>query len=745
MLLKFNSHPVPGFYKDSGKLVTAKTKSGSSRFKVTAQEDTTSNGGGSSAYSGVSPVIDRYNPVRDRLDEGSVVEDWIPRDASGLDEMFRLMYHRDHIAGTIVDFIADSIWSDFELVGVQDPEIKKIYEDSMESLDVLNVMPSETRDFLVLGRTVSSLIYNKERGIFDDILSHDPSLIRITPIPIKGFDPKIDLVPSPAFRQFVESTDPRDVDARKVLPQAYLEAVQNSGGPSWASPIWNQRDANFGGIPLDPVTTLFNARRVFSYDYIGTSFFTRLITFWALEKALINATVTAARRRSRAIMHLKAGIDNLWEPSIEEIDSYVELFMQADEDPVGAIIGTRNGVDIAEVRAGQDIWKWGDEWEMLTQGKLRALGANDALLSGEATYSNQDTARQFFMERALQLREVITTRIFHNRIFPLLARIHNFVKISQACLDHGIRVKGDYPIDTPPSMSSPDGDYTSVRYGRDRNKLTQREALDIPDSQLVMPEIKWNKELVNNVDDVKMDIYERMEEKGIPITLRQWSAAGDIDLDAMVSGMDEDLELRKKIAKWRKEYDDANLEEEAKLDFVNSLRNLTTSKLKRAVGNFNPQIANFPYWDKKGRLGTLECKQFEEFITKMDPDSNKVHIFKNEKLLDKELFSHFSNALSVELAKYVLYKIGMIPKPNIGGNAKAIIIENTREVLNDSKNSVKAHRIASAVTSDLNEIITMGSSVKNNPLENMSKNLNGRYGLRDGISTESPNLFSGMT
>jgi len=226
-MFKFNSHPAPGFYPD-GKMVTEKTTSTGSihpKRKIITTANLSGFGGGAGAGAGgagggfgggfggggaggggdggfgafgggqSAADVDRYNPIRDRLDEGSVVEDWIPRDASGLDEMFRLMYHRDHIAGVVVDLIADLIWSDFELTGIEDPVIRNLYEDSMNAIDVIATLPDITREFLVLGRTVSSMIFDKSRGIFKDVVSHDPSFVRLTPIPIKGFDPKIDLIP----------------------------------------------------------------------------------------------------------------------------------------------------------------------------------------------------------------------------------------------------------------------------------------------------------------------------------------------------------------------------------------------------------------------------------------------------------------------------------------------------------------------------------------------------------------------
>lgn len=253
----------------------------------------------------------RFNPVWDRLEEGSIIEDWMPRDAAGLDKMFRIIYARD-ISGTVVDLIASLLWSDFELQGVKDKGRLKVYMDTMDSLKILDTLPNLTREFLTLGRSVNSMIFDSSKGIFSDWIPQDPDFVRLTPLPIKGLDPKIDLMPSPSMKQFLTSQDPRDIAARKQIPKEYLSAMMAAGSK---------------GVPLSPLTTLYLPRRVSPYDHLGTSFLTRIVPFWALEKALLNSTMAAARRRTRAILHITAGLENLWEPTAEEIENIASMFV----------------------------------------------------------------------------------------------------------------------------------------------------------------------------------------------------------------------------------------------------------------------------------------------------------------------------------------------------------------------------------------------------------------------------------
>lgn len=1144
-LYKFFSHPAPGFHAD-GSFVTQDTTTSASVHKkskiisaapkkiITAADyfgggsvGPSNDGGGGGGYgASSSSIVDSYNPVRDRLEEGSIVEDWIPRDASGLDEMFKLMYNRDYIAGVVVDLLAEMVWSEYDLVGIEDPTILNIYRDSMEALDIMTIGPEIAKEFMVIGRSISSMIFNKERGVFDDIICHDPSFCQLTPIPIKGFDPKINLVPSPAMRQFIESNDPRDIDARKALPDSYLNAMRaaSSGGGSARSSGFSPKQNYMGaqntsamGVPLDPINTLFLPRRSFGYDTIGTSLFTRLITFWALEKSLINATMASARRRVRSILHVKTGIDNVWEPSAQEMDNIAGMFIQADEDPVGAVVVTRTGVDTSEIRSGQDFYKWADEWSLLNEGKLRALGANDALLclsgdtlipttehgiiridqfgknevdekfttvgvngsditkkwlysgngnvielktnsgntikctpdhqilvldnndliwkkaselklndylciskekctrqselplnltsiqesdqiqnpktmttdlayilgilvsegcidkyrirvsntelsilngtkdrilkvfgentnviisevrkpedridkhgvlwrsnkqsyelcvwsktiadyfrqlgvcvsngriskdkivpwsilqadeesqisylaayidgdgsvkrngkevviysysniilnqtqimlnshgidsvvrykylrttcgnaynlaeklskyscstkfdnllvpelpdrgygiitlgirklikeryvkqiqnvgfvflnddgqeviarkfgkrdvtrwkhllyrsyvaneyedflgflkeisfkeytkvidlfskkfkytqlksikhlddsidvfdiqmmhnpsfvangiivhnSGDATYSNQNEARQFFMEKVVRLRDVLTTRIFYNKLFPLTARIHGFKKRSQSELANGIRTNAS------------------------ERSITQRQALEIPNNQLIIPTISWRKELISKVNSGKLDVYDKLEEKGVPIQLRDWAAAGGVDLDCQVSGLERDADLRRQVAKWKDSsaQNDSDMQEEsAKLEFINSLRGLAHSSLKTVIGNVQHlgPLSSFIFWDQKATFGPLSASDLSSFLETIKPEDNSCRYLADSTALKWKLHSHFQSSVKSEIAHYLIYRSGLTPlKP-------ALCKESICEMSNTIKSSL---------------------------------------------------------
>jgi len=746
MLTKF-THPRPGYYDQEGRFVSVNTpKVVTSKTHVATASDGLGNpfglggggsgggatGGGTGSISGglsgtgggVENVSNRYNPVRDRLDEGSVVEDWIPRDASGLDYMFRLMYHRDHIAGTVVDLLADSIWSDYTLVGIKDPAIMRIYEESLSALDINSVMPDLTREYLVLGRSISSLIYDSNAGIFCDLISHDPDMVRLTPIPIRGFDPKVDLIPSPALRAFIDSQDPRDEYARKALPSSYLDAVRSAVGgfSARSAPVGNSYAGGTGAaIPLDPINTLFTARRVFNYDTIGTSFYTRLITFWALEKALINASVTSARRRIRSILHAKVGIDGVWDPTPAEMDAIAQSIMQTEEDPVGGVVVTRTGVDMNELRDGASFYKWSDEWTMLTEGKLRALGANDALLSGDATYSNQEAARSFFMDRANMLRQTLTQKVFMRKIFPLLAQVHGFTKRSQAELDHNIRVS---------------------------NKTVSSKYMVTAQSQenYLIPTINWHKDLVSQIDDQKIERLKSLEELGFPITLKQYSAAANIDLDDLLQDTENDALIRKKIAEWKESAIPEDAEDLAKQDFVKSLRNLSESNLRQVVSSTDKlgPLRSYLFWNEKGNLGPLAAEELIPVIAHFDPSTNAVYATVADGAFKKTLREMLGHPIKAELAHYLLHSTGFTPiRPVLSKDAIEVVSEQIKSCLDRHSLHGNVYQLSQIAQKELKALAEYSEQYISERIAKWNSSAP-KIAKRDRIPNNSKQLFSGV-
>ena len=455
---------------------------------VTAADlNQTNSGPGSSGFGQNNSRVDRFNPVYDDLSRGSVAEDWIPRDPRLQNRMFRMMYHRGLIEGPVVETIAELCWSDFDIVGIRDKSILDTYEAAKEAVRPDRSFEDITKEYLVIGRCVIQLVLDDSLGIWTDMIIHNSDYLQIGDIPRTGYMPKIDVLPSPELQKWVKSNDPRDIEARKGLPKALLDQL-NQNKP----------------IPLDPTITAYLPRRSLFGDIYGTSFYVRNIPLWGLEKSLINATLTGHRRRSGPITQIAVGSEQ-WEPSPEQIDALVSAYTAAEEDAVSSTIGTRYDVQFNQIRGGlQEMWKWPDEFAFLQEAKLKMFGVSESLITGEANIDTT-TAPTIFLERLKAHRRYVVENFLMQKFFRGLATVHNFRKRSQAELSHRIRVNND-------------------------------------DHELILPSLAFHRNLDVAADTARADLLDKMEEKGLPVTSQEWNRTlGGGDLMQRMRSAVEDL------------------------------------------------------------------------------------------------------------------------------------------------------------------------------------------------------------
>ena len=465
-----------------------------------AGSSSTSTGGAGSAtttFGASNAKVDRFNPVYDDLSRGTVAEDWIPRDPRLQNRMFRIMFARGQIEGPVVETISEMCWSDFDLSGIRDQKILDTFLAAKDAVRVDRYLEDITKEYLVIGRVVIQMVLDSAKGIWTDMVIHDSDYLKISPIPRTGYMPKIDLVPSPDLQQWAKSTDPRDVDAKKGLPKALLEQFMTNKP-----------------IPLDPTVTAYLPRRSFFNDVFGTSFYVRNIPLWGLEKSLINATLTGHRRRAGPITQIAVGSEQ-WEPTPEQIDALVSAYTAAEEDSVSSTIGTRYDVAFNQIRGGlQEMWKWQDEWAFLQEAKLKMFGVSEQLMTGDANIDTS-TAPTIFLERLKAHRKYVTETFLMQKFFRALAVVHNFRKRTEAELSHRIRVDGD-------------------------------------DHELILPTVIFRKSLDQAADTVRGDLLDKMEEKGIPVSMQEWNRTlGGGDLMERMKGAVEDVSFRLEAMKFQ--------------------------------------------------------------------------------------------------------------------------------------------------------------------------------------------------
>lgn len=441
-------------------------------------------------------------------------------DTITLDNTYREIYLMDAVSGPVVDMMSMLPWSDYSILGVSDPKIKALYESSLEELSIQRLMKLFLTSNMVLGRGVGSLVFDKSRGIFTDCILYNASEAEIIPIPFIGYDPKINIKLSKEFKKWLNSTDTRDIEARKELPPEDIKLMLGSGK-----------------IELEPLKTIYVTRTHLPGSE-GVSVFSRILPIWLLEKCLLRGTILASTRRQKSILHITMGSDDV-DYDLSQYQSVAELFANADRDPLGAAVVTRPDVTVSEVKSPTDLWSHSSESDGFTQAKLRALGVSDSFLSGDATYSNQENTIGLMLENLRDQRQELTRAIIRDKIFLSLAKYHNFRERTQAERDHKIQY----------DVKSNKAKRNAFLY-KFAQLTGSRNMAEI--STYVIPDLKWTKDLTPTGSSSELSLMKELKDSGIPLPAAMLATAAGADIDTIVASYEDDLKVREKMADYLK-------------------------------------------------------------------------------------------------------------------------------------------------------------------------------------------------
>ena len=434
-----------------------------------------------------------------------------PRNDKPLFALYKDIYYNDPVGGAAVDLISSLPFSEFTLGGMPDKKIADEYAEKMERLNTRTLLPELSVDYLVMGAHISTLLYDKDEKIFKDLLCYDAENCSFEEVPMYSQDPLIT----------VNFADTAKLLQREHSPR--IKKIRDSLGEKTVASILS------GSVELEPLSTLYIPRRSFSSNQLGTSYFKRILPIYLIEKNLYRGTLMESTRRQRGIMHITAGEPDIWDPTEADLEMINELFLNADSDPLGAIITTKLGLAIEEVRQGGDFWKVTDFQDSVTNAKYHALGISDGLLSGEASYNTADASLSVFIDTLRTFREMIVRKVFYNKLFPLISVLNGFVVNSR-----GKIIRKDL-------LSDFDGNSLDmIRKFQDG-------------SSLLIPTINWAKQLKPEGDSAYFEMLNTLSEKGVPVPLRVLAAAGGQNLDELLRQQTDDLEMRKKIAAYTAE------------------------------------------------------------------------------------------------------------------------------------------------------------------------------------------------
>lgn len=425
-----------------------------------------------------------------------------------VNRLYRDIYYNDAVCGSAVDMLSTLPFSDFTIGGVTDKRAMRSFRETVDRLNIRTILPHLSTDHLVDGAFIGSLLYNKSSKRFFDMMPHRNDNAKIDSLPFYGQDPIITV------------SIPENVQTSLSSDSARMQNLKSRLGEDVVQLL--QQDA----LELDPLTTVYIPRKTFTTGE-GVSFFRRVLPLYLIEKNLFRGTLVESSRRQRGILHISLGDGDQWEPTVADMEFMTELFMNADSDPLGAIIATRLGVTTDEIRQGGDFWKVTDTWDSTATFKLRALGISESFLSGEANYATADSSLTVFIESIRAFRDMLTRKLFYNKIFPLVSLVNGYT-----VNERGKLIRKDGLLDTDNMQANLDKMADGTR--------------------LLIPNVHWSKQLKPEGDTQYMDMLTTLSEKGVPVPLRAIAAAGGFNLDTLLSDADDDLELLQKVSEYSK-------------------------------------------------------------------------------------------------------------------------------------------------------------------------------------------------
>jgi len=475
-------------------------------------------------------------------------------DSSALAYFFRDIYLHDATAGSCVDIMSVFPFSDSELRGLDEKDLVP-FDRAVSRLNIQELLPQVSIAYLTDGFYTGSLVYDAAARNFMDILTHDALQCSVTPSPFNNIDPSVRVTVSGPTLQFLNSTSEYAKQYMRTMPKGFLDLLRE------------------GSFVLDPVTTLFVARRGLT-DRAYQSYLQRILPMYLIEKTMYRGTLTEATRRQRAMSHVTAG-DDTWTPTTEELRIIVQQFQDAERDPLGGWISTRNAVQVSDLRPGGDFWKWSDMVDVMTAYKLRALGISEALLSGDASYAASESAYSTFLETVNAYRTHLTNCIFYKKLFPLVSVANRMFK-------------------NPKLAQKSDGVIDFLFNSANRDNLK-------------MPQLHWHKDLTGKSEDNLMDMLEKLTEHQVPVPLKMWIAAAGIDKDTLIRDAKEDKALREALGTLGGQASGA---EDVEDDMTEARTRLVTStSLKSRLAPIKPSILSRNFTSEHFNIGKTGQKK----------------------------------------------------------------------------------------------------------------------------------------
>ena len=384
----------------------------------------------------------------------------LPRDRRERNEWCRHFYRTEPIVATALDMHTEFPISDFNHI-CPDKSIKDFFDFmSFDRLNIINLLLDIGLEYWKIGDVFPFGQLNEDEGMWDKFTILNPDYINIKSSVFAG-DPVIELLPDEQVRSIVEGGPSGPYgQIYKQLPEDVIRNVKMGKN-----------------IHLDNRLVSHISHKASQYEVWGTPILMRCFKTLIYKDRLRQAQDSIATRHITPLRVAKIGAPGEPMPTQDDIDSFRDILLDADQDPNYFIV-YHYALQFDYVGSSGKILPLNQEFDFIQKEIMNGLCINQALLNGDGpTYANAQVGMDALAHRYMSYRLRLENWI-RQKVYKPIAEIQGFYK---------------------PIPSEVNGGY----------RVANRK-----DRQLLIPEIRWEQQDLTSNQSV-MNFVQQLQGKGL--------------------------------------------------------------------------------------------------------------------------------------------------------------------------------------------------------------------------------------
>jgi len=391
----------------------------------------------------------------------------LPRDRRERNEWCRHFYRTEPIIATSLDLHTEFPISDFNNV-CSDSEVKKFFDYmAFDKVNIINLLLDIGLEYWKIGDVFPFGQLNESEGMWERFVLLNPDYVDIQ-ASILAEEAIIELIPD----------------------QTIVTVVNAGPRGEWAE-IYNQlpedviRQVKMGrNIRLDNRLVSHIAHKASQYETWGTPIMMRCFKTLIYKDKLRGAQDAIANRHIMPLRVAKIGAPGEPMPSQDDIDSFRDTLLQADDDPNFFLV-YHYGLQFDYVGSSGKILPLNQEFDFIQKELMNGLGINQAMLNGEGpTYANAQVGFDTLARRYMSYRLRLENWIKH-KVYRPIAEIQGFYK-------------------------SVNGEINSKYMSEKQRKISAARK----DMQLLVPDIAWQQQDLTGNQSV-LNFIQQLQQKSL--------------------------------------------------------------------------------------------------------------------------------------------------------------------------------------------------------------------------------------